>query len=191
MVSKKTNYSNTLALFQTFIDFLIEEWNDKNYPLKEFPFNFLDCPDQFSFFSKYSKTLVPVLLNQTNSSIELLSSKIGKSVEELLEESWPKIVTTTLFERTNMVQFNFYELFRNMVEKSKMLELLTEKIDEIIVEIISYVTDVDDFKKQFEMDYFIPPFKKKILYVQDFFRVINILEVRFFLVIYKLRSKLT
>lgn len=162
--------STVVAYLESMLPFILKEFLKQDASWKEFPFQLLDCDDAPSFFSKYEKVLLPVVLwygksengdesKFLNEKLLDISAVVQKEVKRLLVENFAELVSfylptvVALDKKPEILKNNrsnkfkraqeIHEFMEKSLTNQKYFALMNSFMPEILSSIFKQVQDIE------------------------------------------------
>lgn len=199
LVAKQLGFSDKALFMEPYLGLLIKKWYFWKKSLDDFPFNLLGWLSEKDFFVSILPFIVPLYIGEkVTTNLQKISSSVGRGIEELVEvhfttffnllisiylqESYSEVMSNCLLlfcssESISSGSQNEIDCYKNsynnlitILGKDKVTELLTSKLDGIVVNLIKLVFDLPYFDR-------VVPYSESVLYEPESpFYTLNVLH---------------
>lgn len=147
------------SLIKDNLSYLMTYWFDSKYSSQPFPWNLTQCKSEQQFYETYINTLVFIKLqNLELRNAILLCDRVSLSIEQVIENIFPQILTWLLYcindnndsNRKKSASIMFHKLVSNQdefVRLKKFSNLFNEKFEEILIYLTERLHDEDYLEK--------------------------------------------
>ncbi|CAH0564561.1 unnamed protein product [Brassicogethes aeneus] len=152
---KLTNSKSQNNFLESNLPNLIEKWINQGNKLGQFPYKLLNCLNEIQFYKKYIHICVPFLIKDDAQGLKQAADELNTSQENLIIQAIPKIFTKLIYEEienlsTEKVTKNIYMLrLSNYMSQNKIMDILKNNLDEIILNLLLFVTDSKKISEKF------------------------------------------
>ncbi|KAK9874965.1 hypothetical protein WA026_005780 [Henosepilachna vigintioctopunctata] len=155
IVSKNLSLKSEIFLLEKYLYLLLCRWADEKFSLDDFPISLFGYNDKTSFHAQYLDDIIPFLIHFDATGLDDISNFRKKSIRTILEDTFSVLCVASMISTVsnlNQDTFEKHKLMRFVIQHvgyEQFKSLFMEKIDQILTNLLSRVSDEAHFQEKF------------------------------------------